>query len=36
MQNELSITHMVRHMRTTEGLLKEKHGIDNRSWELAM
>ena len=35
-QNELSITHMIRRLRTTEGLLREKLSIDNRNWELAM
>ena len=35
-QNELSITHMIRRLRTMEGLLREKLSIDNRSWELAM
>ena len=35
-EEELKITHIIRHLRTTEGLLRDKLSIDNESWEQAM
>ena len=33
---ELHISNIIRHMRTTEGLLREKLQIDNERWDQAM
>ena len=36
LKKELYVTDFIRHLRTTEGLLKEKLNIDKESWEAAM
>ena len=36
LKKELYVTDFLRHLRTTEGLLREKLDIDNDTWERAM